>query len=140
MPRMYSMTMHGPCGSLQRGVVKGDGVGVLEAGHQQRFALEALAELGVGGDVVVHDLDDDLPAEVELPGQVDAAHAAFAEQPDGFVPAEEDAAHHALVAGMLRVALHESNPRRWVRSGPPPDDCASGRKASHPATPQFIIA
>ena len=51
---------------VERGVVEGDGVGMLEAGHQQRFALEALAELGVGGDVVVHDLDDDLPAEVGL--------------------------------------------------------------------------
>ena len=84
-----------PLRVVERGVVEGDGVGVLEAGHQQRFALEALAELGVGGDVVVHDLDDDLPAEVDLPGQVDAAHAAFAEQADGLVPAQEDTAHHA---------------------------------------------
>ena len=70
---------------------------MLEPGHQQGFALEALAELGVGGDVVVHHLDDDLPAEVELPGQVDPAHAALAEQAHGFVPAQEDAANHARV-------------------------------------------
>ena len=47
-------------------VVKGDGVGMLEAGHHQRFARKAFAEFGVGGDVVVHDLDDDLTAEVGL--------------------------------------------------------------------------
>ena len=67
---------------------------MLEAGHQQRFALEAFAELRIGGDVVVHDLDHDLPAEVELLGQVDAAHAAFAEQADGLIPAQKNAAHH----------------------------------------------
>ena len=71
-----------PLRVVERGVVEGDGVGMLEAGHQQRFAREALAEFGVGGDVVVHDLDDHLPAEVESRRQVNAAHAAFAEQAD----------------------------------------------------------
>ena len=51
---------------------------MLEAGHQQRFALEALAELGVGGDVIVHDLDDDTPPQVQLASKIYAAHAAFA--------------------------------------------------------------
>ena len=82
---MYSMTMHGPPGIVEAGVVQGDGVGVLEARHQQRFALEALAEHVVGGDVVVHDLDHHLPAEVELAGEVDLAHAPLAELADGLV-------------------------------------------------------
>ena len=83
-----------PLRVVERGVVEGDGVGMLEAGHGQRFAREALAELGVGGDVVVHDLDDHLPPEVELPGEVNAAHAAFAQQANRLIPAQEDAAHH----------------------------------------------
>src|SRR5439155_22298364 len=83
-----------PLRVVERGVVEGDGEGVLEARHQQGFALEALAELGVGGDVVVHHLDDDLPAQVELPGQVDPAHAALAEEAGGFVTAQEDTADH----------------------------------------------
>ena len=96
------MTMHGPSGSLRRGVVEGDGAGVLEPGHQQRFALEAVAELGVGGDVVVHHLDDDLAAEVELPGEVDPAHAAFAEQAAGLVPTQKDAADHGRSCSDIR--------------------------------------
>ena len=75
---------------------------MLEAGHRQRFAREALAELGVGGDVVVHDLDDDLPAEVELLGEVDAAHAALAQQTNRLVPAQEDAAHHGAYPSRSR--------------------------------------
>ena len=44
----------------QAGVVEGHGAGVVEPGHQEGFALEAVAELGVGGDVLVHHLDDDV--------------------------------------------------------------------------------
>ena len=79
--------MHGPAGSFKRGVVECDRAGVVEAGHEQRFALEALAEARVGGDVVVHDFDDDLAAEVGLPGEVDAAHPPLAEEPLDLVPA-----------------------------------------------------
>ena len=53
--------------------------------------------VGIGGDVVVHDLDDDLPAEVGLAGQIDPAHAAFAEQADRFVSSQKDAALHERV-------------------------------------------
>ncbi len=80
---------------VQAGVVEGDRAGVVEPGHQQRFALEAVAELGVGGDVLVHHLDDDLPAEVELPREIDPAHPAFAEEAPGFVATQKHAANHA---------------------------------------------
>ena len=92
-----------PLRIVERGIVESDGVGMLEAGHQQRFALKAFAELRVGGDVVVHDLDDDLPTEIELAGQVDATHAALAQKADGLIPAQEDTADHS--ASYARVDL-----------------------------------
>ncbi len=83
-----------PLGVIQRGIVQSHGVGMLEACHDQRFAGETLAELGVGGNMVVHDLDDHLPAKVGLAGEVDLAHASFAEQADGFIPTQKNAALH----------------------------------------------
>ena len=44
--------------------------------------------------MVVHDLDDHLPAEVKLASQVDPAHAAFSQEPRGLIPAQEDSADH----------------------------------------------
>jgi hypothetical protein len=41
---------------------------MLESGHQQRFALETIAEFVILRDMVVHDLDHDLSAEIKLPG------------------------------------------------------------------------
>jgi hypothetical protein len=69
-------------------------VRVLEAGHEEGFALETLAELGIGGNVIVHNLDHDLPPQIGLLGQIDPAHAAFAEKFDGLVPAQKDAPQH----------------------------------------------
>ncbi len=89
--------LHDDAGALRvvdRGVIEGDGVGVLEPRHQQRFAGEAVAEERVGGDVVVHDLDHHLPPQVELARQVDPAHAALAEQANGLIATHEDAAEH----------------------------------------------
>src|SRR5207249_3543674 len=97
-----------PLRVVERGVVQGDGEGVLEAGHQQRFALKALAELRVGGDVVVHHLDHDLTAEVQLPGQVDPAHAALTQEADGLIPAQENTADHAAPFSTVRVRRHYS--------------------------------
>jgi hypothetical protein len=68
---------------------------MLKAGHQQRFSLEALAELGVSGNLVVHDFDDDLPAQIQLPGQINAPHAAFSQKADGFISAKKNTAYHA---------------------------------------------
>src|SRR5262249_9743988 len=42
----------------------------------------------------VHDLDDHLPAQVLLAGQVDTAHASFAQDANGFIPSHEDPAYH----------------------------------------------
>jgi hypothetical protein len=78
---------------VQRGVVQGHDIGMLKTSHQQRFALEALAELRIGGNVVVHDLDHDLPAQIDLASQIDLAHAAFTEESDGFIAAQKHAAH-----------------------------------------------
>src|SRR5262249_39108916 len=80
---------------IEGGIVKSDDIGMLKTCHEQRFPLEALAELGIGGDMVVHDLHHHLPTEVHLLCEVDASHAAFAEQPDSLVPAQENSAHHA---------------------------------------------
>jgi hypothetical protein len=55
---------------------------VLETGHGQHFAREAFAEFGVASDMVVHDLDDHLTAEVGLAREVNASHTALAEQPN----------------------------------------------------------
>src|SRR5262249_29565603 len=79
----------------QAGVVKGNCTGVVEPGHQQRFALEPVAEFGVGGNVVVHHLDDDIAAQIELPGEVDLTHSTFTKKAAGFVSTQENATDHA---------------------------------------------
>ena len=81
---------------VQTGVVERDGPGVLEPGHEERFALEAVAELGVGRDRLVHHLDDHIPTEVELAREVHLAHSPFSEEAPGLVPSEEYAADHYM--------------------------------------------
>src|SRR5436853_7711619 len=83
-----------PLRIVERRIVKGHDVWMLKASHEQRFALKSLAEFGVGGDVVVHDFDDDLPSQVGLLGQIDSAHAAFAEELDRFVTTQKDTSDH----------------------------------------------
>ncbi len=85
-----------PLRIVERGIVERDGVGVLEARHRQCFTLKSLAKRGVGGDMVVHDLHHDLPAQVELTSQVNPTHPAFAELPDRLVSPQKDAAQHGL--------------------------------------------
>jgi hypothetical protein len=75
-----------PLRVIERGIVQGDGIRVLKPRHQQRLALEALAELGVGRQVVVHNLDDYLPAQVKLSSKVDPAHAALAQKAQRLIP------------------------------------------------------
>ena len=79
---------------VEAGVVEGHGPGVLEPGHEQRFALEAVAELWVGRDLLVHHLDDDFAPEIELPGKVDLAHPAFAQQATRLIATQKNAADH----------------------------------------------
>jgi hypothetical protein len=45
--------------------------------------------------MIVHHLDHDLPAKVQLSRQIDPAHAALLQESDGFIPAQEDTADHA---------------------------------------------
>ena len=62
---------------------------------------------GVGGDVLVHHLDDDMATEVDLPGEVNAAHAAFAEETAGLIAAQENAADHgATRAPVPKWSVH----------------------------------
>src|SRR5205823_10498598 len=94
---------------------------------------EALAELGVGGDVVVHDLDDDLPLEVVLVGQVHLAHAPFAQEGLGLVPAHEEPA-------LLHNSSHlgcEGRSDEWIRFHP-------GHRCRHasqgPVVPEYQLS
>ena len=87
----------GAFGRFECGIVKRDGIRVMEAGHQQRLALEAIAETLVGGDMVVHDLHHHLSAEVKLPGKEHPTHAALAEQPLDFVSPKNCPTDHRVV-------------------------------------------
>ncbi len=78
-----------PLRIVERGIVKRHDIGMLEPGHQQRFPLEPLLELGVRRDMIVHDLDDDLAAQVDLPREIDPPHASFAQELDGLIPTQE---------------------------------------------------
>ena len=71
-------------------VVDGEDVGVVEGGDGAGLELEALEAVGVGGDVVVEDLEGDVAAEAGVAGAVDLAHAAGPEQLDDLVRPEAD--------------------------------------------------
>ena len=106
-----------PFGIVQGSIVKCYGVGVLELGHQERFPRETIAELRVGSNVVVHYFDDDLPAQVELLGQVDSAHASFTQKADGLVPIQESAFHGPSVNTPLRFRFRAFETRAPALSG-----------------------
>ncbi len=80
---------------------------VLETGHQQSFPLKAILELGVGGNMVMHDLDHHLPAKIGLLGQIHPPHAAFAQEFNGFIPAQKDSTQHRIsiqgICGFIEV-------------------------------------
>ena len=78
----------------------------LEARHQQRFALKAVAEFGVSRNVVVHDFHNDLPAQIGLACEINSPHSAFAEQPLDFIPTEKYPSNHG------DDPLHETAPRK----------------------------
>ena len=61
---------------LLAGAVDRDDVGVVDRRRHPRLALEALAEVGVGGAVGGDQLERDGAPEIELDGAVDDAHAA----------------------------------------------------------------
>ena len=61
---------------LLAGLVDGHDVRMLERRRHARLALEALAELRVGGELGDDDLQRDAPTEPPIGGEVDDAHAA----------------------------------------------------------------
>ena len=54
--------------------------GVIEGGGGNRFAREALAGVGVGGQVRREHLDRDFAAKPQIAGPVDLPHAAAAQR------------------------------------------------------------
>ena len=80
---------------VRRSVEQGDRVAVLETGHHRILTHETSSKARVRRQMFVHHLDDHLAAAAALPGEVDFAHAAFAQQADRFVAAEEDLIFHA---------------------------------------------
>ena len=86
-----------PVGVGDRGVVQADDVRVLEAGHELHFLFELLAERRLAGDLLVQHFDHGLAAGHHVLGQVDLAHAAFAEKLNDLVPVQEYPARHRIV-------------------------------------------
>ena len=66
---------------------------MVERGEQARFAREAGAALGIGGEVRRQDLDRDVAPELAVARAIDLAHAAGAERRDDRVGAELTADH-----------------------------------------------
>src|SRR5262245_1452905 len=90
--RLALDVLHQDAGAVRRvqiSVVQGDGVRMLEGRHRLHFVEEELLEAGIAGDVVVHDLDNDLAGQIDLAAQVHPAHAAFANQAHDAIPSEE---------------------------------------------------
>jgi hypothetical protein len=70
-----------------------------ELGHQQRFAVDMLAEARVGRNVRMNHLDGHQPAGVDVPAQVHMPHAALAERLDHLVPIQQNLTYHIAPCG-----------------------------------------
>ena len=94
------MTRKRPCRRWSPDVVQRADVRMVERRDGARFALEALAELGIGGECVGQDLDRDDAIEPRVARLVDLAHAAGADEREDFVGAEAGAGgqSHGLLA------------------------------------------
>src|SRR5262249_27141809 len=95
-----------PARIVERDVEQFHDVRMLQASERARLALEALAELGVVDEMLVHDLDDDVTIRVVFASQVDAAHAAFAEEALGLVAAHVNTQLIHNRTSPLWVTLH----------------------------------
>src|SRR3990172_581902 len=85
----FDVFHHDECETLGLAiVVDGHNVRMIELGDGARFALEALAELGILGEVRRENFDSDVALQAGLVGFVDARHAAFAQKLKDFVLAE----------------------------------------------------
>jgi hypothetical protein len=99
------------------------------------FAIEALAELRVGGEFGGQDLDGDLPVESSIDGPVDVAHASGGDGGDYFVGTqpgagsegrEHDAANYSRALGPRGAVTSFTRgnglrPRRALASGLRPE-------------------
>ena len=72
-------------------VVQRADVGMIELRDRAGLAVEALAELRIGGERVRENLDRDRAIEARVARLVDLAHAAGAEGGEDFVRAEASA-------------------------------------------------
>jgi len=65
-------------------VVNGDDVRMIELGERAGFTGEALGERRIAAPLGGQHLEGDESIELRLPGLVDSAHAALAEQAEDF--------------------------------------------------------
>ena len=63
-------------------------VGMGERGHGAGFALEAIADHGIGGDTAQDDLDRDIAPKAGVPSAIDLSHAAGAQRRHNLIRAE----------------------------------------------------
>ena len=73
-------------------VVDADDVAVRDLRGEDQLLLEALDDCGVSGVFAADRLEGDGAVQLDVPGFVDGAHAAFAEQRDDFVALSEEKA------------------------------------------------
>jgi hypothetical protein len=69
-------------------VVERADVGMRQLGDGACLAVEALAELRIGGELLRQDLDRDGPIEPRIPGPVHLAHSTFAKFCEDLIRAE----------------------------------------------------
>src|SRR5262249_12435630 len=80
-----------------------------EPRHRAHFLLEAFAELGILGDVIVHHLEHDRAVvEADVFAEVNAPHPAFAQEALHFEALQiQFAPNHSVLISRLTVALEE---------------------------------
>jgi hypothetical protein len=99
--------LHGKAWPLRishRRLIQFHGDGVAQAAHQLDLAAEKLAVVQDRGVLLLQDLDR-RQGPVHPTGQVNAAHAAPAQEADGLVPAQEADARHRFDLAALARAL-----------------------------------
>jgi hypothetical protein len=108
-------------------VVERADVRVLERRDQPRLALEALAELRVGGERRRQDLQGDDAIETRVVGSIDLAHSALPERREDLIGAEAASGleHHEVSRFCHRTSSRDWNSCVWL-SVPAHKDRASG--------------
>jgi hypothetical protein len=91
-----------------------DDVGVVEAGHRARLALESGQAVGVRRHVGRQYLERHLAAEAHVPGPIHLAHAARAERGDDFVSPQAGAGDQCHVENLPQAGAVWDDPRSWL--------------------------